>query len=73
MLGLSESIDQLAMANNVCWYGHVLGRGDGHILRRALEFEVDDRRKDGRLKRTWKKQVNIESMNVELSMEDALR
>ena len=27
MLGLSETIDQLAMANSVCWYGHVLRRG----------------------------------------------
>ena len=23
MLGLNETIDQLAMANSVCWYGHV--------------------------------------------------
>ena len=23
MLGLNESIDHLAMANSVCWYGHV--------------------------------------------------
>ena len=39
MLVLRESIDQLAMANSVCWYGHVLRREDGHVL--ALEFEVD--------------------------------
>ena len=24
ILGLSETIDQLAMTNSVCWYGHVL-------------------------------------------------
>ena len=30
MLGLNETIDQLAMANSVCWYGHV--------SRRALDF-----------------------------------
>ena len=28
MLGLSETVDQLPMANSVCWYGHVLRRGD---------------------------------------------
>ena len=26
MLGLKETIDQLAMANSVHWYGHVLRR-----------------------------------------------
>ena len=31
MLGLKETVDQLAMANNVRWYGHVLRREDGHI------------------------------------------
>ena len=32
MLGLSETMDQLAMANSVRWYGHVLRREDGHVL-----------------------------------------
>ena len=35
MSGLKETIDQLAMANNVSKYDHVL-REDGHVLRRAL-------------------------------------
>ena len=39
--GLNEIIDQLAMANSVRWYGHVLWSEDGHIFRRALDFEVD--------------------------------
>ena len=41
ILGLNETIDQLAMANSVRWYGHVLGREDGHVLRRALDFVVE--------------------------------
>ena len=45
MLGLNETIDQLAMANSVCWYIHVLRRENGHILRRALDFEVEGQRK----------------------------
>ena len=24
LLGMNETIDQLAVANSVCWYGHVL-------------------------------------------------
>ena len=61
MLGLRETIDQLAMANSVRWYGHVLRREDGHVLRRALDFKVEGQRKKGRPKRTWKKQDDEES------------
>ena len=70
MLGLSfcETIDQLAMANSVCWYGHVLMREDGDVLRRALDFEVNGHRKKGRLKRTRKKQVKEESLKVGLRL-----
>ena len=32
MLGLKEGIDQLAMANSVHWYCHVLRNEDGHVL-----------------------------------------
>ena len=41
LLGLRVAMDQLAMANSVCWYGHVLRRENGHILRRALDFKVE--------------------------------
>ena len=52
------------------WY--VLKRKDGQVLRRALDFEVEGQRKNGRLKRTWKRQVDEESMKVGLRREDAL-
>ena len=60
------------MANSICCYGHVLSREDGHVLRRALDFEVKGHRKKRRLKRTWKKQVDKESVKVGLRREDAL-
>ena len=72
MLGLNETIDKLAMANSVCWYGVVLRREDGHILRRALDFEVDSQRKKGRPKRTLKSQVEEENVKIGLRREDAL-
>ena len=40
MLCLNETIHQLDMANSVCWYGHLLSREDGHVLRRALDLEA---------------------------------
>ena len=47
MLGLKETVVQMAKTNGVRWYGHVLRRDDGHILKKALEFEVKDKRKQG--------------------------
>ena len=34
-------MDQLAMANSVHWYGHVLRREGGHELRSALDLKVE--------------------------------
>ena len=46
MLGLKETIGQLATPNSVHCYGHMLRREDGHILRRAIDFEVEGQRKE---------------------------
>ena len=64
MLGLSESMDKLAMANSVLWYGHVLRREDDQVLRWTLDFEVEGQMMKGRLKRAWKRQVEEESVKV---------
>ena len=47
MLGLKETVVQMEKANGVRWYGHVLRRDDGHVLRKVLEFEVRGKRKRG--------------------------
>ena len=66
VLGLNETLGKLAMKNSVHLCGYVLRRKDGQVLRSALEFEVEVQRKKGRPKRTWKKQVEDESVNVGL-------
>ena len=54
-----------AKANGVRWYGHVLRRDDGHVLRKALEFEVKGKRKREKTKKkTWKTQLEKESKSV---------
>ena len=45
MLGLKETVVQMAKANVVRWYRHVLRWDDEHVLRKALEFEVNSKRK----------------------------
>ena len=71
MLGSNEAIDKLAMADSVCWYGHVLTGGDGHVLRRAFEFMVEGQRRKVRLKWTWKRLIGEESTKVYSSIEYA--
>ena len=44
---LKETVVQMAKANGVGWYGHVLRRDDRHVLRKALEFEVKGKGKRG--------------------------
>ena len=44
---------------------------DGHVLRKALEFEVKGKRKRGRPRKTWRSQVEKESKSVGLKEEDA--
>ena len=48
MLGLKEIVVQMAKANAMRWYGHVLRRDDGHVLRRALEFEMIEGHEEAR-------------------------
>ena len=72
MLGLNETTDRLAMANNVRWYGHVLRREDGSVLKWAFDLVVYGQRKKGSPKRTWQKQVEEESVKVGLRREDEL-
>ena len=43
LLGLKDTLDGLARASGVRWYGHVLGRDNDDVLRRALDFEVAER------------------------------
>ena len=45
MLGLKVTVDQIATANGVRWYGHVLRRDDDSVLRVALNFKVSGKRK----------------------------
>ena len=48
LLGLKNTLDGLARASGMRWYGNVLKRDNGDVLRRALKFEVAGRRGRGR-------------------------
>ena len=72
MLGLRETIDQLATVNRVRCCEHVLSRDDDSVLRVALDFEESGKRKRRRPKKTWKKQIEEETEKIGLKKEDAL-
>ena len=72
MLGLEGRVEQLAKANGVRWYEHVLRREEDHVLRKALEFEVLGRRKRGRPKKKWRERIVEECERVGLRERYAL-
>ena len=72
LLGLKDTLDGLARASGVQWYGHVLRRDDGDVLRRALDFEVAGRRGRGRPNITWKRQVEEHIDQIGLKKKDAI-
>ena len=71
MLNLNETIGELAKANSVRWYGHVLRKDKNNFLRRALYIKVKGTRKRGRPKKTWLKAAMEQSRNVWLNKSDA--
>ena len=70
MLGLKKTLDRMAKANGVRWYGHVIRRDDNNILK-AMMMEVNEQRKRGRPKMTWKRQVEESVKKVGLKIEEA--
>ena len=70
MLGLQETLDRIAKANGVRWYGHAIRTDDDNILIKAMMMEVNGKRKQGRPKMTWKK-VEESMKEVELKIEEA--
>ena len=52
-VGIQETLVQIAKANGVRWYGY------GHVLRKALEFEVKGKRKRGRGRHKWRRRARV--------------
>ena len=72
LLGLKDILDGLARASGVRWYGHVLRRDSGDVLRRAMDFEVPGRRGHGRPKMTWKRQKEKHTNQIGLKRKNAI-
>ena len=71
MLDLKKTLDRMAKANGVRWYGHVIKRDDDNILKKAMMLEVNGKRKRGRPKMTWKRQVEESAKKVGIKIEEA--
>ena len=58
---MKKTVVQMAKVNGVRCYWHVLRSNDGHVLIKALEFEVKGKKKRRRPTKTWKAQSEKES------------
>ena len=70
LLGLKDTSDGLARATGERWYGHVLKRDNDDVLRRALDFEVAERRGCGQPNMTRKRQVEEHINQIGLKRKD---
>ena len=73
MLGLTETLDKMAQANGVRWYGHVVSRDEESVLKKAMVLQVNGQRKRGRPKQTWKRQVEESLKKIGLRVEEATK
>ena len=67
MLGLKETIDQLATANGVRWYGY-----DDSVLRVVLDLKVSGKRKQRRLKKGGRSKWRRRRQKIGVKKEDTL-
>ena len=57
LLGLKNTLDGLARASEARWHEHVLRRDSDKVLRRALDFELVEKRGCGQPNMIRKRQV----------------
>ena len=65
-------MDRLAKANRMRWYGQVLRRDSDDVMRRALDFEVFERKRRGRIKMTRRGQMITQVEEIEQKKENTL-
>ena len=72
LLDEKNTLDGLARASRVRWYGHVLRRYNDQILPRALDFEVIVRKGSGVPNMMWKTYVEEHNDKIRLKKEDVI-
>ena len=65
IMGIEESLNKMAKARSIRWYGHVLRKEDENVIVKALTFRMRCSRGRGRPKLTWKKQVENEMKKLD--------
>ena len=67
-----EDLEDRPRRARLRWFGHVRRREEGHILRRAVELKVVGKRPVGRLRKTWRQEVeeDLRCLNIREDMVD---
>ena len=71
MLGLKKTLDRMAKANGVGWYGHVIRKDDDNTLKKVMMMEVNGQRMQGPPKMIWMRQVEESVKKVGLKIKEA--
>ena len=66
-----ESLVVVLKRARLRWFGHVVRRDEGDILKRAMNFEVEGSRTVGRPKKTWRKGVEEDMGELHINEEMA--
>ena len=66
---MKDTLDGLARASGMRWYGYVLRRHNDQVLRRALDFEEIVKKGRGVPNMTWKKHVEEHNHKIRLKKE----
>ena len=70
MLRMKEAADKPARVNGMRWHGHVLRRPEEDVLIKAMVYEMDGKRKQGRPRMKWREQVEGNTRSIGLRKED---
>ena len=71
MLGLEETLDEMAKVNRVLWYEHVVSKDDDNVLKKALMLEVNGQRNREKPKQIWRRQVEVNLNKIGLEVDEA--
>ena len=65
-----EPITTIIRSGRLRWYGHVMRKADEDMVKKCMEYRVEERRPVGRPRRTWLESVEVDIAELEIDKDD---